>query len=99
MRNILLGAVAGLLLGMIGALAYDHFLGDGSLLADLQAQLDAAKSALAKSDEEKRIFKRTTESAAQIDQLQASKADGKGAADDETKTPTATPAPPPPRKA
>ncbi len=48
MRNVILGTVAGLILGSAGALAYSHYLGDGRLLADLQSQLDAAQADLAK---------------------------------------------------
>jgi hypothetical protein len=44
MRNVILGALAGLLLGSIGALAYSHYVGDGSLVADLQAKLDEANA-------------------------------------------------------
>jgi Spy/CpxP family protein refolding chaperone len=53
MRNAILGTVAGLLVGSVGAVAYSHYLGDGSLLADLQSQLDSANTKLAKvqSDE------------------------------------------------
>ena len=47
MRNVILGTVAGLLVGSMGALAYSHYLGDGSLVSDLQAKLDEANSDLA----------------------------------------------------
>jgi hypothetical protein len=93
MRNILLGAVAGLLLGTIGALAYSHFLGDGSLLADLQAKLDAANAALAKLEQDKKeLAKETSGLSQQVDQLQASNAELKKA--DAGPAPTAAPPPP-----
>ena len=57
MRTALLGTVAGLLLGTVGALAYSHYLGDGSLLSDLQAQLDAANAKLAQSEADKKLLK------------------------------------------
>jgi len=76
MRNILLGTVAGLVLGMIGAVGYSHFLGNDSLLADLQAKLDAANAALAKSDQDKKDLTRENSSLAdQIDQLEKSISD------------------------
>src|SRR5271154_913359 len=72
MRNVILGTVAGLILGTAGALAYSHYLGDGQLLADLQAKLDAANASLAKAAQEKQqLAKETSSISDQVDQLQA----------------------------
>jgi Spy/CpxP family protein refolding chaperone len=95
MRNIILGTVAGLAIGAVGALAYSHYLGDGKLLADLQAQLDAANADLAKAKNDKQQMANETSSVSdQVDQLQASNDDLKKQLDDLKKAqPTAT-APP-----
>ena len=94
MRNILLGAVAGLLLGTVGALAYSHYLGDGSLLADLQARLDAANAALAKTEQTRKVLaSESTSLTAQVDQLQKSNEELKQTA---SAAPAPTAAPPPP---
>ena len=76
MRNVILGTVAGLVLGSVGALAYSHYLGDGSLLADLQDKLDAANASLAalKTDKQQ-LSTETTGVSAQVDELSASNAD------------------------
>jgi hypothetical protein len=47
MRNLILGTIAGLLVGTLGALAYSHYLGEGSLVGQLQAKLDDANNDLA----------------------------------------------------
>jgi hypothetical protein len=76
MRNAILGTVAGLAIGTVGALAYSHYLGEGSLLADLQAQLDAANADLAKAKKDKQQLANETSSVSgQVDQLQASNDD------------------------
>jgi len=76
MRNIILGTVAGLILGTAGALAYSHYVGDGQLLASLQAQLDAAKAALAKAEQDKKqLTQETSGISDQIDALQKSNDD------------------------
>ena len=91
MRNILLGTLAGLLIGTIGALAYSHYLGDGKLLADLQAQLDAAKANLAKTAQDKQLQAKATSGVSdQIDHLMASNEDLKRQLDDLKKTPGVT---------
>jgi len=46
MRNILLGTVAGLLIGIIGTCAYNDFFGDGKKLAQAQAELAKVKPPL-----------------------------------------------------
>jgi hypothetical protein len=45
MKNSILGAVAGLFIGSIGALAYSHYV-DGNVIDDLQSKLDEANSDL-----------------------------------------------------
>ncbi len=73
MRNAILGTVAGLLVGTIGALAYSHYLGDGALLDDLQAKLDSANASLARAKSEtSNLSQETTGVSTQVDQLQAS---------------------------
>jgi chromosome segregation ATPase len=88
MRNAILGTVAGLLVGTMGALAYGHYLGEGKLLADLQAQLDAANAKLAKATQEKQqLTNETTGVSDQVDQLAASNEDLKRQLDDLKKAP------------
>jgi len=82
MRNTILGAIAGLALGTISALAYSHYLGDGQLLADLQAQLDAANADLAKAKADKQqLAKEASSISDQVNQLQAANEDLKHQAD------------------
>jgi hypothetical protein len=77
-----------LAIGTIGALAYSHYLGDGKLLADLQAQLDEAKASLAKTAKDKQLqAKETSGVSDQIDHLVASNEDLKRQLDDLKKTP------------
>jgi len=95
MRNAILGTVAGLLVGTMGALAYGHYLGEGKLLADLQAQLDAANAKLAKATQEKQqLTNETTGVSDQVDQLAASNEDLKRQLDDLKKAPPPVPAAP-----
>jgi len=76
MRNVILGAVVGLVLGTVGALAYSHYLGDGSLLADLQAKLDAANADLAALKKDKQQLATETSGVSdQVDALSASNAE------------------------
>jgi len=76
MRNVILGTVAGLILGTAGALAYSHYFGDGQLLADLQAKLDAANASLAKAAQDKKLLANETSSISdQVDQLQTANED------------------------
>jgi hypothetical protein len=73
MRNAILGTVAGLLVGSVGALAYTHYVGEGSLLADLQAQLDSANQKLAKSEADRKFLAEQAKSETdQTDALMAS---------------------------
>lgn len=88
MKNAILGTVAGLVLGTVGALAYGHYLGDGKLLADLQAQLDAANAKLAQTTQEKQqLASETSGVSNQVDQLVASNEDLKHQLDDLKKVP------------
>jgi hypothetical protein len=90
MRNALLGTVAGLALGTVGALAYSHYLGDGKLLADLQAQLDAANGKLAQVTREKQQMATETAGVSdQVDHLAASNEDLKRQLDALKKAPAA----------
>jgi hypothetical protein len=76
MKNSMLGVVAGLFLGTVGALAYSHYLGDGSLVDDLQARLDQATADLAKAKNDKQqLSQETTGVSDQVDELSASNAD------------------------
>ena len=47
MRSVLL-ALSCLVVGVLGALGYSHYLGEGKQLAELQDDLSAAKTSLAK---------------------------------------------------
>jgi hypothetical protein len=88
-----LGVVAGLLVGTIGALAYSHYLGEGSLLSDLQAQLDAANADLAKVKTDKiQLSKETSGVSDQVDELAASNADLRKQLDQVKSAPPAPPA-------
>jgi hypothetical protein len=76
MRNALLGTLAGLAIGTVSALAYSHYLGDGKLLANLQAELDAANASLAKAAQEKQLMAKETSSISdQVDHLLAANDD------------------------
>jgi len=73
MRTILV-AVGCLIFGVAGALAYSHFLGEGSELAALQDQLAKSKADLDKAAQEKVAAKKETDAMSdQIQQLSASK--------------------------
>ena len=75
MRIAILGTVAGLILGTMGALAYSHYVSDQQL-AELQAQLDAANAKLAKTNQDRQQLASETSSVSdQIDALQASNDD------------------------
>jgi hypothetical protein len=95
MRNAILGTVAGLAIGTVGALAYSHYLGDGALMSDLQSQLDAANADLAKAKKDRQqLAKETSGVSDQVDQLEASNEDLKQQLDDVKKASPATNAPP-----
>jgi len=93
MKNVLMGTIAGLALGTIGALAYSHYLGDGRLIADLQSQLDAANANLAKTTTDKQQLATETSGASdQVDQLVKSNEDLKKQVDELKNAAPATPA-------
>jgi len=74
MRNIILGSVAGLLVGTAGALAYSHFAGDGNAVADLQSKLDDANAKLAKAQADAKFLREQNNSETeQLNQVLASK--------------------------
>src|ERR1700722_6975613 len=96
MRNALLGTLAGLAIVTVSALAYSHYLGDGKLLADLQAQFDTANANLAKAAQDRKLLTNETSGASdQIDHLVASNEDLKGQLDNLKKAPATTVAAPP----
>jgi len=82
MRNNILGSVAGLLIGSVGALAYSHFAGDGSALTDLQSQLADANAKLAKTQADMKFLREQYNSETdQLNHVLASKQDQPAAAD------------------
>jgi hypothetical protein len=93
MRNTILGVVAGLMIGMVGALAYSHFLGEGAMLDDLQARLDAANTDLANAKKQSHPPQETVALSDQVNQLQASNDSLRKQLADSTTTPAAAPAP------
>jgi len=73
MRSLLL-AVSCLLVGVLGALGYSHFFGEGRQLAELQAQLDASNAKLDKVTQDSQQAKSETAAmSAQIKQLTEAK--------------------------
>jgi len=80
---------------MAGALAYSHYLGDGSLVADLQAKLDAANADLAAAQKDKQklsqLSSENTGVSDQIDALSASNEDLRKQLAALKSTPTASP--------
>jgi hypothetical protein len=74
MRASLLVALTCLATGVLGALGYSHYLGEGKQLADLQDELSAANASLAKVTQESRQAKSETDAmSAQIQQLTSTK--------------------------
>lgn len=74
MRNIILGTVAGLVVGTLGSLAYTQYFGDSGQLAGLQSQLDAVNSKLAKAEADAKFLKEENNSETeQLNQVLASK--------------------------
>jgi hypothetical protein len=68
--------VAGLTIGTLGTFAYEHYLGEGSELAQAHADLASANANLAKIKEDDRQLKNQTDAeSAQIQQLTSSKED------------------------
>ena len=75
MRSLLL-ALSCLAVGVLGALGYSHYLGEGKQLADLQDQLNTANASLTKVTQDSQQAKSETASmSAQIQQLISTKQD------------------------
>jgi hypothetical protein len=94
MRNILLWALAGLVIGALGALGYSHYFGEGKQLAQLQAELNDANASLAKLMHDSQQAKSEANAMSdQIEQLTATKEDlTKKLDQSKTAAPTASPA-------
>ena len=77
MRNIILGTIAGLLIGAAGALGYSQLAGDGNALADLQSKLNDVNAKLAKAQADEKFLKEQNNSeSAQLDEVLKSKQAG-----------------------
>jgi len=93
MRSILL-ALSCLALGVLGALGYSHYLGEGKQLAELQDELSAAHTNLAKVTQESQQAKSETDAmSAQIQQLTSTKEDLTRQVDELKSASSAAPAP------
>ena len=93
MRSILL-AFSCLAVGVLGALGYSHYLGEGKQLADLQAELDNANAKLAKVTQDSKEAKSETDAmSAQIEQLTSTKDDLQKQVDDLKTSSPAAPTP------
>jgi hypothetical protein len=89
MRNVILGTIAGLAVGTLGALAYSHFVSDGQL-ADLQSQLDSANADLANLKKDRQqLSKETSGETGQVDSLSSANADLRKQLDDLKNAPPA----------
>ncbi len=76
MRSIILVGLACLAVGIVGALGYSHYLGEGKQLEQLQADLAAAQANVAKVTKESQDAKSETDAMSeQIKQLSATKDD------------------------
>jgi chromosome segregation ATPase len=92
MRSILI-AVGCLVFGVLGALGYSHYLGEGKQLADLQDELTTTKASLAKAgDDAKQAKSETDAMSAQIQQLTATRDDLKKQLETAQSSAPATPA-------
>jgi hypothetical protein len=70
MRNIILGTIAGLLVGAAGALGYSQLAGDGNALTDLKSQLVDVNAKLAKAQADAKFLKEQNNSeSAQLDEV------------------------------
>jgi hypothetical protein len=94
MKSALL-AVLCLVVGILGALGYSHFLGEGRQLAQALYELDMAHADLTKAKTDSQQTKSETEAmSAQIEQLTATKEDLKKQVDElKSATPPSAPAP------
>ena len=82
MRSLLL-ALSCLAVGVLGALGYSHYLGEGKQLVELQADLSDAKTNLAKVTQDSQQARSETQAmSAQIQQLTSTKEDLKKQLDD-----------------
>ena len=73
MRSAIL-AVVGLLLGVLGALGYSHYLGEGKQLADLQDQVAKLQAELTSTKDASKLAKTENDAlTTQVQQLIASK--------------------------
>lgn len=73
MRNTILGSLVGLMVGIFGALAFDHFLGEGTELKQAQTALESANANLASTKRSNEKFKNDGDAlSAQVQQLTAS---------------------------
>jgi hypothetical protein len=96
MRNAILGTVAGLFMGTVVALAYSHYLGDGSLVADLQAKLDEANADLANLKSAKvQMARQTSGASEEVQDLTSQNDDLRKQLDAAKGAPSAAPAEPP----
>ncbi len=90
MRNVILGAVGGLILGTVGALAISSYLNDEKVSA-LQSQLDAANASLEKAAQDKKqLSNETSGVSSQVDQLVSSNEELKKELDEAKKSPAAS---------
>jgi hypothetical protein len=70
MRGILLGVLGGLVIGISGTYAYEHYLADGKQLVQAQAQLSTANATLTKTTQDSQDLKSETAAlTAQVQQL------------------------------
>ena len=91
MRNIILGSIAGLLIGAAGAMGYSQLAGTGNELADLQSKLNDANAKLAKTQADMKFLKEQYNSETdQLNQVLASKQ--QASTTDAGATPAAAPA-------
>jgi hypothetical protein len=95
MRSTILAGVLCLAIGILGALGYSHYLGEGKQLADLQATLATTQASLTKATQDTQAAKSETDAmSAQIQQLTATKEDLKHQVETLKSTATAAPATP-----
>jgi hypothetical protein len=95
MRNLVLGVAVGLFVGAGGALAYSHYLGDGSLLEGLQQQLADAQAKLAQAQSDKKLLaQENSGESEQLNQVIASNQELRKQVADHGDTPAAAPVAP-----
>jgi hypothetical protein len=95
MRGMLLGVLGGVVIGVSGTYAYEHYLGDGRKLVQTQAQLSTANATLTKNTQDGQDLKSETDAlTAQVQQLSSSNDDLKHQVEALKKTSTAAATPP-----